>query len=135
MSGDPVAPTRIAVVDDDSGVRVSLVDLLHAMGHDASAYASAREFTDTLALGTPDCLITDLQMPGMDGEQLYRALRAGGYIFPVIFLTAYPLEAARRRLLDAGAHAFLGKPLGADDLASCLAGALALNDRPGCKSD
>jgi FixJ family two-component response regulator len=122
----PVARARlVAVVDDDSGVRASLSSLLRALGHDTLTYASAAEFLQALPAHVPHCLISDMRMPGMDGEQLQAALQSAGHDFPVIFLTAFPTDPLRARVLARGAHAFLGKPVEADAIAACLATALA----------
>ncbi|KRG47889.1 hypothetical protein ARC20_02940 [Stenotrophomonas panacihumi] len=115
----------VAVVDDDSGVRTSLSSLLRALGYDTLTYASAAEFLQALPAHVPRCLISDMRMPGMDGEQLHAALQSAGHDFPVIFMTAFPTEAMRARVLARGAHAFLGKPVEADAIAACVAEAFA----------
>ncbi len=116
--------SHIAVVDDDSGVRTSLSSLLRSLGYPTRTYASALEFLEALPQQAPSCLISDMRMPGMDGEQLQAALKSGGHHFPVIFLTAFPTEAVRTRVLAAGAHAFFGKPVEADAITRCLADVL-----------
>jgi len=110
----------VAVVDDDNGVRTSLSSLLRSEGYQARTYASATEFLDGLPLQVPDCLICDMQMPDISGEQLQARLQAMGHGFPVIIITAFPTEALRGRLLAAGVWAFLEKPVGADAVTRML---------------
>ena len=110
----------IAIVDDDSGVRTSLSSLLRSHGCQVRTYASAHALLDAGPEGV-DLVVSDIQMPGCDGEQLQAELRARGWALPIVFMTAFPNEARRRRLLDAGALACLDKPVDAGVLAQCLA--------------
>ena len=118
-------PQCVAVVDDDGGVRTSLSSLLRSLGYEVSTHASGEAFLQALAAAPPACLVSDVRMPGMDGEQLLAALRASGHGLPVIFLTAFANDAVRARLLAAGACACLDKPADAEVLARCLDAALA----------
>jgi FixJ family two-component response regulator len=112
--------STIAIVDDDEGVRASLASLLRSLGYEVRSYSSALEFLDDETAGDPSCMITDIQMPGMSGDELQTELMARGRIFPMIFMTAYPNEVTRVRVMSAGAHAFLDKPVDADAIADCL---------------
>ncbi|KQO57621.1 MULTISPECIES: response regulator [unclassified Methylobacterium] len=104
------APPVIAIVDDDEDVRVATGSLVRSLGYTARIYASARDFLATCSSDAPDCVITDVQMPGMTGVEMQKGLRALGSRVPVIFVTAFPTEALRETLLAAGASDFLGKP-------------------------
>ena len=117
------APT-IAVVDDDEAVRLSLSSLLRSLGYDVRTYCSAPEFLDDLDIGDPDCMITDMQMPRMTGEQLQIKLLAAGRTFPMVFITAFPTEAARNRVMARNACAYLVKPVDGTTIACCLSAAL-----------
>jgi FixJ family two-component response regulator len=66
----------------------------------------------------------DVQMPRMSGVELQRVLRARGHAVPMIFVTAFPDEGVRERLLKAGAVGFLSKPFDDQSLIKCLDGAL-----------
>ncbi|HEY0333951.1 MAG TPA: response regulator [Stenotrophomonas sp.] len=112
--------STVAIVDDDSGVRTALSSLLRALGCEVRTYAGAREFIDAVP-PLPDLLISDIQMPGCDGEQLLAELRARGRHLPTVFMTAFPNTARRQRLLAAGALACLDKPVEADTLAGFVA--------------
>ncbi|WP_396615000.1 response regulator transcription factor [Lysobacter soli] len=115
----------IAILDDDEGVRASLSSLVRSLGHDVCTYASAAAFLTDADAGDPDCLITDVQMPGMSGAQLLEALAMAGRRFPVIVMTAFPSDATRQRVLAAGALAYLIKPVDGPTLARCIDAALA----------
>lgn len=113
----------IAIVDDDDGVRNSLASLLRSFGYRINAYGSASEF---LASGDePDCMVVDIQMPAMQGDELQATLIASGRIIPMIFMTAFPTDAVRNRVLAAGARAFLEKPADTDTLVHAVELAVA----------
>lgn len=117
-------PPTIAIVDDDAGVRASLSSLVRSLGYGVSTYASARDFLDDRAHAEPACVITDVQMPAMGGEQLQAALHAAGRTIPMIFITAFPTDALRARVIAAGASACLDKPVDGSAIARSLASAL-----------
>jgi FixJ family two-component response regulator len=100
----------ISIIDDDPLVRESTGDLISSLGHEPLIFDSGEQFLASGRLGDTACVITDLQMPGLSGLELQARLRADGHLTPIIFITAYPKEAARARALDAGAVAFLTKP-------------------------
>jgi FixJ family two-component response regulator len=101
----------IAVVDDEESVRKSLRRLLVASELDATVYASGQEFLDSLGARQPDCLVLDLQMPGLTGLEVQRALARARVRFPTIIITAHDEPETRARCLAAGAVAYLCKPL------------------------
>ena len=104
-------PGLVAIVDDDSAVRKALTRLLGASAIPTRAYASGREFLDSLSSGAPDCLIVDLQMPEMTGLELQAELAQTGARIPTIVITAHHDTGLRERCLAAGATAYLTKPL------------------------
>lgn len=114
----------VAIVDDDEGVRISLTSFIRSLGYDVRSYASATNFLDDRETADPDCMISDIQMPRMAGDELQAALISAGRVFPIIFMTAFPNQAIRDRVLNAGARAFLDKPLDGDAIAQHLAEAL-----------
>ena len=100
----------ISIVDDDDSARRAMTNLIRSLGYVAAAFPSAEAFLGSDRLDETDCLITDLQMPGLSGVELQDALRARGKRTPMIFVTAFGEERVRRQALDAGAIAFLTKP-------------------------
>jgi len=119
----------IAIVDDDESFRHATLSFVRSLGYSAAAFPSADAFLISDAIENTDCLITDVQMPGMSGIELQNHLLAQGNRVPVIFVTAFPETEARGDALRAGAVGFLGKPFGDENLISCLNKALATRTR------
>ncbi|WLB86090.1 response regulator transcription factor [Bradyrhizobium japonicum] len=115
----------IAIVDDDEGVRASLASLVRSLGYEADAYESGLDFLRHAPGDDPACMIADVQMPAITGDELQARLIAAGRRFPIIFMTAFPSESVRQRVMAAGAHCFLGKPSSGDEIIRCLEEALA----------
>ena len=115
----------IAIVDDDEGVRTSLASLVRSLGYEARTYGSGSDFLQELPDEDPACMIADIQMPVMTGDELQSRLLAAGRRFPIIFMTAFPTEPIRQRVMGAGAHCYLGKPAGGDEIIRRLEEALA----------
>jgi FixJ family two-component response regulator len=69
--------------------------------------------------------IADSQMPLMTGDELQARLLASGRAFPIIFMTAFPSEPVRRRVMAAGARCYLSTPSDGDEIIRCLEQALA----------
>jgi len=113
----------IAIVDDDPSVLKALARLLRTRALYARTFGSAQEFLDALPDGLPDCLIVDLQMPGMTGLELQQHLVKAGIKIPTIVITAHGDVAARERCESAGAIAFLLKPLQDTSLFAAIAAA------------
>ena len=114
----------IAIVDDDDVVREAMKSLMRSLGYNASTFGSADEFLKSEQVSNTSCLVTDLQMPGLSGIDLQDWLIAQGHRFPIIFLTAYPDQAARMRAMKAGAIGFLSKPSSDEHLLGYLNKAL-----------
>ena len=117
----------IAIVDDDEGVRASLASLVRSVGYEAQAYESGMDFLRQAQGDDPACMIADVQMPVITGDELQAQLVAAGRHFPIIFMTAFPSETVRQRVMAAGAHCYLGKPSSGDEIIRCLEEALAGN--------
>jgi FixJ family two-component response regulator len=101
----------ISIVDDDASLRRSIRNLLMSAGLRVETFESAEVFLESGSGDNTACLVVDLRMPGMGGLGLLRHLAASGSRTPVIILTAHGDEDTRQRLLQAGAVAFLEKPI------------------------
>lgn len=121
MSKVPV----IAIVDDDELFRRATMNFVRSLGYGTAAFDSAEAFLELDHIHDTDCLITDVQMPGMTGIELQDRLIAQGHRLPVIFITAFPEMRARAQALAAGAVGFLAKPFNDQGLIACLNEALA----------
>ncbi len=74
-------------------------------------FSGGKALLDFAGLAEIACVITDLNMPGMNGLALQTELLARGHHTPIIFMTAFPTQEAQQRALSAGAIAFLTKPI------------------------
>jgi FixJ family two-component response regulator len=113
----------IAVVDDEESVRKSLRRLLSASRLDAITFASGQEFLDALPHHQPDCLILDLQMPGLSGLDVQRQLADRCVRLPTIIITAD--DDTRGRIASACTIACLCKPFEDHVLLAMIARAMA----------
>ena len=114
----------ICIVDDNESVRKAFNLLVRSFGYATATFASAEDYLQSDCLRNTSCLITDIQMPGMSEVELQNRLIADGHSIPVIFVTAFPEDKIRARVLEAGAFGFLSKPLNEDCLIECLDRAL-----------
>ncbi|MGO9586412.1 MAG: response regulator transcription factor [Limisphaerales bacterium] len=103
----------IAVVDDDESVCRAMERLVRSLGMAAETYASSEDFLnqiESLPSFHLDCVILDVQMPGLNGIEVQTRIRRIHKDMPVIFITAHDDRGARERALAGGALAFLRKP-------------------------
>lgn len=120
-----MAQRMVAIVDDDEGVRTALARLLRSFGHHVGTWGSGEDFLiDPRGLDAA-CVITDLQMPGMDGLDLQQRLLERTPVPGVIIMTAYPRRTAEAKALAAGAIGFLTKPFEAELLEESVQTALS----------
>jgi FixJ family two-component response regulator len=114
---------HVALVDDHADVRVGLQALLRSYGYRVSLHDGAQALL-AAGLAGIDCVVSDVQMPGMDGLELLARLRAAPEGPPCILMTAFPDAHIRTRALRGGAACFLSKPVDAEALAACIAAAV-----------
>lgn len=124
------ATKTVFVVDDDEMIRQLGARIFQSRGHVIRTFASGRECLAAVSAQVPDCIVSDLQMPEMDGAQLIEELRARGLAVPVIIVTAaigpsIQLDQARR----AGAYRILSKPHSRREVLDAVDEALAGMDR------
>jgi FixJ family two-component response regulator len=117
-------PTLISIVEDDQPFRESMRKLVTLLGYTVEAFASATDFLKSPLVAETDCLVADVQMPGMTGVELHKHLVEAGRAIPTILVTAYPNEAVRNRALKEGVVCYLPKPVDDDHLERCLRSAL-----------
>jgi FixJ family two-component response regulator len=125
-----VARNLISIIDDDDSVRRTTALLIESFGFRAAAFESAEKFLSSGKLEVTSCLILDVQMPDMNGLQLQSHLAAEGRGIPIIFITAYDDKESRRRAMQAGAVAFLGKPFSDEHLLQTIRSTLRPDIRP-----
>jgi len=111
---------RILVVDDDPGVRDSLRRSLAFNGYEVDLADDGQRGLAAIAMNRPDAVILDVMMPGLDGLETCRRLRAAGEDIPVLMLTAREMISDRVAGLDAGADDYLVKPFAWPELLARL---------------
>ena len=115
----------VSIVDDDESLRRSVRNLLSSVGFRVETFASAEAFLESAHRSITGCVVLDLRMLGMSGLDLLMHLAATGSRIPVIIVTAHSDDESRRRTLQAGAVAFLGKPFHGEALLGAVRRALA----------
>ena len=107
---------RLLLIEDDESLGAVLVDALEREGYRAAWERDGRQALSR-ALEQPwDLLVLDLMLPGMDGYEICRRLRAAGRAVPILMLTARAREEDRVRGLDLGADDYLVKPFSLQEL-------------------
>jgi CheY-like chemotaxis protein len=116
---------RIIVADDEPDARDLVTRLLQNQGAIVVAVASAEAALHELSMRAPDLLISDIGMPGTDGYQLIKTIRAKeelGRRVPALALTAFARAEDRKRALVAGYQAHLAKPFDTAEFVLIVAG-------------
>lgn len=124
----PGAPLRVLAVDDNNINRRYLEEVLKDLGIEAQMASTGEEALRILEREAFDCVILDVQMPGMDGLEVTRAIRSGHTPFrdiPIVALTAYAMRDDERHFLKAGMNAYLSKPFQSEALFAAIERAMA----------
>ena len=106
----------VFVVDDDEALRDSLRWLLEAHGYRVALYDSAERFLADAAATRPGCLLLDVRMPGMGGQELFDTLIERGSRMPVVFITGHGDVPMAVAAVKKGAVDFIEKPFSEADL-------------------
>ena len=114
----------ILVVDDERPVRDMLGHFLEGQGHAVTHAESAQEALEAVERASPDLVITDLKMPGMDGLALAQKLLEQDSHRPVLLMTAYADLDSARRAVSVGVYEFFTKPFDLNDVAAGVRRAL-----------
>ena len=104
------------MVEDDQGVRESLVVVLQVQGYGVTGVERGEDAVSFLGSHTPDLVVLDINLPGIDGIETCRRFRASGFSGPILMLTARHEVADKVTGLDAGADDYLPKPFALDEL-------------------
>ncbi|WP_448207577.1 response regulator transcription factor [Azospirillum sp. sgz302134] len=117
-------PLRVLVVDDEPPIRRFLRTSLSAQGYDVTEAEDGAQAIDEVRRHTPDVVVLDLGLPGIDGVEVIRRLRADGVTTPIIVLSSRVDEAGKVEALDLGADDYVTKPFGMDELLARIRAAL-----------
>jgi two-component system response regulator FixJ len=127
-------PNKVYVIDDDEAVRDSLLFLLDSAGFEVTLFETAQQFLDTLPALSFGCVVSDVRMPGIDGIELLKRLKAAHSAFPIVVMTGHgdvPLAVEAMKL---GAVDFLEKPFEDDRLIAMIETAIRQAE-PAAKSE
>jgi two-component system KDP operon response regulator KdpE len=119
-----MTPLRILVVDDEPPIRRLLRTTLAAQDYRVEEAADGEAALDFLKRNPVDLIVLDLGLPGIDGLEVVRRLRAGGNVTPIIILSSRDDEAGKVAALDLGADDYVSKPFGAEELSARIRAAL-----------
>jgi CheY-like chemotaxis protein len=103
----------IAIVEDDESVCEATDHLLRLLGYVTASFGSAEDFLNSGRVRDTACL-TDVRLPGMSGVELQSRLTLDGHCMPIIFVTAFPEETIRARVLTNGCPYRKSNPLAVD---------------------
>ncbi|MGC9381719.1 response regulator transcription factor [Streptomyces sp. MH13] len=121
-------PRTVLLAEDDRAIRHALERALTLEGYRVTAVADGVEALAQAHRGRPDVLVLDVMMPGIDGLQVCRALRAEGDSTPILILTALVETAERVAGLDAGADDYVVKPFDVEEVFARLRALLRRTD-------
>jgi two-component system C4-dicarboxylate transport response regulator DctD len=110
----------VYVIDDDEATRTSIEQMLKLRGYEAESFASAEPVLKLPEFETADCIITDVKMPGMNGEQFLAEVIRRGVSSPVIMITGHGDISMAVRCLKTGAYDFVEKPFEDEVLIACV---------------
>ena len=122
----PAQGSLIYIVDDDAGIRQSLVAMLVDAGMEAIAFESCEAFLAGGSSNAGTCLMLDAYLPGMSGMELLKHLREKGNSIPTIMVTGHSDVAMAVEAMKSGAADFIEKPVSAVSLLTSIARAIEM---------
>jgi FixJ family two-component response regulator len=114
----------ISVVDDDELILVALDSLLRSYGYAVNTYNSAYAFLESCGPAQTDCLISDIQMPGMCGVEMYEVLASRNLHIPTLFITGKPGLPPQFSASVRKPEGYFPKPFDTHALLACIERAL-----------
>jgi len=127
VSDPPLKGARLLLVEDDPATRFAIARLLLNAGAVVATAADATEAMEEFARARPEAIVCDIGLPGADGYELIRRIRAaeaeaGNGHTPAVALTAFARDEDRRKALESGFQVHISKPPDADQLIKVLRG-------------
>lgn len=119
----------IALIEDDEAILRSLSMLLESRGIPVNPYASAESFLAASTALSPQCVVSDIRMPGMSGMELQQELKKRGSAVPVILITGHGDVAMAVQAIKQGAFDFIEKPFNDERLIESISQAIESGHR------
>lgn len=110
----------VAIVDDDETVRRALRRMVSSLAYIPLEFSSGKAFLASLHDSKFGCVLLDLHMPELNGIDVLVQLRGAGYTLPAIIITGGDEPKMRARCMQAGASAYLIKPIERDDVRTAI---------------
>ena len=128
---------KILIVEDNALNIKLFCDLLAAHGHEPEAVTDSRNALEVARRFSPDLVITDIQLPHVSGLDLIRMLRADEQLaeVPIMAVTAYAARGDEERIREAGAQAYVSKPISVVRFAETVEELLPRNGKDQAKVD
>ncbi|MQT12943.1 sigma-54-dependent transcriptional regulator [Segnochrobactrum spirostomi] len=124
MSGQDPAGLDVVFVDDDDDLRDANVQALELAGFRPRPFSSAAGVAESLSVDFPGVVVTDVRLPGIDGIELFRRIRALDADLPVVLISGHADIAMAVEAMSEGAYDFIAKPYAGDRLVETLRRAL-----------
>ena len=115
----------MAIVDDEESVRRAIGRLIRSAGIDVETFPSGAEFLQSLESHSPDCVLLDLHMPGLNGFEVQARLKEAQSPVPIVVITGHDTDESRERVTKAGVAAYLRKPVDEKILLDTISAAVA----------
>jgi len=116
----------VLIVDDEAAIRFGVSEALRLSGYEVEAVGDGEEALQRIAARRFEAVLSDISMPGMDGVELLRRVRALDFDLPVILLTGDPRLETAIQAVDAGALRYLQKPVPTSEIEAALQTAVRL---------
>lgn len=129
------AEPTVFIVDDDAGVRDSLISLLDSVGMNAESFGSSEAFLGSFDRSRSGCLLLDVFLPEMSGLELQTRLAEAAINLPIIVMTGFGDVSLAVQAMKAGAVDFIEKPPDPDTIVESIRRALALEKTRHLESD
>ncbi|MEW6594808.1 MAG: sigma-54 dependent transcriptional regulator [Thermodesulfobacteriota bacterium] len=126
----PETNRRILVVDDEQNMRVALFEALSRYGHEVQVAESGGMALDLMRKAVPDLVISDIRMPGMDGIELLRQIKAEWPDLPVVIITGYATVETALEAMKRGAFDYILKPFPVEVIEETVKRVFAAAARP-----
>jgi two-component system response regulator FixJ len=126
----PDRPPNVAVLDDEAEMRTALSRLLRARGFRVTPFVGGEEFLAATEIGSFDCIVLDLHMPGLSGFDVLSELAMRRPYPPVVVVTGHDVPGTRDRVQALGALEYLLKPVDQADLLAAIQRALHPHEPP-----
>ena len=115
---------RILIVEDEADMAMGLCDNLQFEGYEVATVADGSDAVEQVRTWGPDLVLLDVMLPGMDGFDVCKEIRAMGMTIPILMLTARGQEIDKVRGLELGADDYITKPFGVRELLARIKAAL-----------